>query len=72
MGDLSKTAARMRSYRKRKKRGMRGFLIRVTEGEIDRLLKTGHLEPDDRQSRQAIGEALEAFVSDAFEGVDAL
>jgi hypothetical protein len=66
------SSARNKRYRKNKSRRMRCVTIRVTDIEIDRLLKSGHLQPGERQNRQAVAEAVEAFVSDSFERVDAL
>jgi hypothetical protein len=55
----------MRSYRKRRRRGLRCVQIRVGLPDVDALVKAGYLATGDRKSAQAIQHATETFVDDA-------
>jgi hypothetical protein len=60
-------AAAMRSYRKRRRRGLRCYRVRIGHYEIDRLVVAGYLAPGDRKNDQAIQGAAESLIEDALE-----
>jgi hypothetical protein len=60
-------AAAMRSYRKRRRRGLRCYRVRIGHYEIDRLVAAGYLAPGDRKNDQAIQGATESLIEDALE-----
>jgi hypothetical protein len=54
----SPAAERMRLYRKRRKVGLRWLPIELSEAEIDKLIRKGHLNADMRNDAEAIIKAL--------------
>jgi hypothetical protein len=60
---------RSATYRKNQARGLRCVTIRLSDVEIDKLVRAGHLALVDYESRKALQDATEAFVSDALERV---
>jgi hypothetical protein len=52
----------MRSYRKRRRRGLRCVRIRVGLADVDALVKAGYLATGDRKSVLAVQNATESFV----------
>jgi hypothetical protein len=61
----SRGAARMRTYRRRRRRGTRCVRVAVSPTDIDGLIAKGYLGPDEREDRQAIGAGASWFLSDA-------
>jgi hypothetical protein len=57
----SPAAERMRFHRERKKSGMRCVMIELRETEINALIRKGFLEPDARNNRSAIVDAIYAY-----------
>ena len=64
----SNAAVRMRAYRRRRRRGMRCFSIRLTEPEIEALVTKNYLGAEARSDREAIVGAIEACLSDTLAG----
>jgi hypothetical protein len=60
-------AAAMRSYRKRRRRGLRCYRVRIGHYDIDSLIVAGYLAPGDRKNNQAIQGAAESLIEDALE-----
>ena len=58
-------AERMRLFRRRRRRGTRSLRIHLGKVEIDSLIAKGYLDPKDRDDLTALGEAADAFISDA-------
>jgi hypothetical protein len=56
-------AARAKKYRTRRRRGMRCFVVRLDNAEIEALVKAGYLETP-ITGPTAVQIAIEAFVSD--------
>jgi hypothetical protein len=54
----SPAAERMRLYRKRRKVGLRWLPIELSEAEIDKLIRKGHLNAEMRNDAGAIIKAL--------------
>ena len=59
---ISPTAARMRRHRQRRRDGLLCFVIELRETEIDSLIHKGLLKPETRHSKNAIINALHAFL----------
>jgi hypothetical protein len=64
----SHAAERMRRHRKRRRDGLRCFLIELRETEIDALIRKGSLKQETRNDANAIIEALYAFLDRALGG----
>jgi hypothetical protein len=60
----SPAAERMRLYRKRRKVGLRWLPIELSEAEIDKLIRKGHLKADMRNDAGAIIRALYDYLDD--------
>jgi hypothetical protein len=65
-------AARMRTYRRRRRKGMRCVQIQIGPADIDRLIERGYLGPTEREDFEAIEAATSAFLSDALFAWDGL
>ena len=63
----SRIARNMRSYRKRKRRGVCCVTVSITKKEIQGLVNLGYLGPGEQGDRFAIGGAVEAYVADRLE-----
>ncbi len=59
-------AEHMRQYRKRRHRGMLCVQVRLHVTEIDSLIRKGYLKPEQKDDRNEIQAAVEAFLSDKF------
>ena len=64
-GSPSSGAARMRQHRKRHRKGVRCFRIRLPVTAIDALVRNGYLGEKDRDDPIAIEMAIDTFFSDA-------
>jgi len=62
-------AERMRSYRRRRRRGLRCVRLQVGRGELDGLVAKGYLAPGDRQDVEAIAVAIDDLIFDWLGGV---
>jgi hypothetical protein len=62
----SPAAERMRQYRKRHREGTRRFSVQLRVTQIETLIRTGYLEPKDRDDSAALQWAIDTFISDAF------
>src|SRR5262249_58084970 len=76
---LSPGAQRMRRYRRRREAGQQCITLTLHEYQVWTLVGCGYLAKDQRQSREAVADALRAylrewamppFVSDAQQGGD--
>jgi hypothetical protein len=56
-------AARAKKYRTRRRRGMRCFMVRLDDAEIESLVKAGYLEAP-ITGPTVVQIAIEAFISD--------
>jgi hypothetical protein len=54
----SPAADRMRLYRKRRRVGLRWLPVELSEADIDKLIRKGHLKADIRNDAGAIIKAL--------------
>ncbi len=57
---------RMQLYRERQRRGLRCVKVQVSHIEIEGLIKTGYLDPADKDNLEALEAALDGYVSDSF------
>jgi hypothetical protein len=55
----------MRLFRRRRRREIRSLRIHLGKVEIDALIAKGYLDPKDREDLTSLGEAADAFISDA-------
>jgi hypothetical protein len=55
-------AERMRTYRVRRRNGLRCMRVLLAEEEIGRLIARGFLRPNRRHSAAAIQDALNGFI----------
>ncbi len=60
----STSTSRTRSFRERRRRGVRLIQIRIKEAEIEALERLGYLEPGLREDVGSIEKAVETLVSD--------
>jgi hypothetical protein len=58
----SPAAQRMRRHRQRKRDGLRFMMIELRETEIDAFIRMGLLEPEMRNDRIAVSQALYAHL----------
>ena len=72
MAHLSGTAARMRAYRRRRRRGKRCVQVQIGATDIDSLIAKGYLSPTERGDFEAIEAAVGLFFSDALFGWNGL
>ncbi len=67
MSSTTKTPAeRMQLYRERQRRRLRCVRVQISHVEIEGLIKTGYLDPADKDNLEALGAALDGYVSDSF------
>jgi hypothetical protein len=57
-------AARMRRYRKRKRRGQRIIRVQIGPNEIEALVSRGFLGPGDREDIIAIEFGMSAYIDE--------
>jgi hypothetical protein len=64
MIDASPTPAaqRMRRYRERRRRGLSCIKVQLRRSEVDGLIASGLLHPDERQNRIALATALHRYL----------
>ena len=65
-GKALSSAERMRTYRRRRRHGLRYVKVRVGRAELDGLIEEGCLSPDKRKDLHAIGLAIEDLMFDCF------
>jgi hypothetical protein len=65
---ISAAAQRMRRHRQRRHDGLRCLKIELRETEIDELIRKGVLKSETRNDRNAIIQALYAFLDDSLNG----
>ena len=58
------TADRMRTYRRRRDRGLRCVQVQVGRAELDGLVAKGYLRPGDRKDTSAIRIAISDLMFD--------
>lgn len=61
-------AARMRAYRRRRRRGLRCVEVQVGRVELHGLIAKGYLSPDKQNDLQAIQLAIDDLIFDCFRG----
>jgi hypothetical protein len=59
---ISPAASRMRRHRQRRRDGFLCVVVELRETEVDALVDKGLLKPDTRHSKNAIINALHAFL----------
>ena len=64
LAPASLRAARMRSYRRRRRYGIKSLQIQVGQGEIEALIAMGYLARGNREDREAIHGAVIDFLRD--------
>ena len=62
---LSAAAGRMRRYRRRRDAGQQCVTLTLHEYQVWGLVACGFLDKDQRQNREAVADALRAYLSDA-------
>jgi hypothetical protein len=60
----TRSAARTRRLRARRREGTRCIVVDVNQGELDALVLSGHLSEDERGDGAAIKKAIEGVISD--------
>ena len=72
MIDASPTPAaeRMRRYRRRREAGQRCVMATLENHQIWGLVAYGFLDKDQRQNREAVADALRAYLSDAMPPIE--
>jgi hypothetical protein len=61
---LSPGAQRMRRYRRRRAAGQQSVTLTLHEYEVSALVGCGFLAKDQRQNREAVADALRAYLSE--------
>jgi hypothetical protein len=61
---LSAAAERMRRYRRRRAAGQQSVTLTLHEYEVSALVGCGFLAKDQRQNREAVADALRAYLSE--------
>ena len=62
---LSPGAQRMRRYRQRREAGQQCITLTLHDYQVWGLVAFGFLDKDHRQNREAVADALRAYLSDA-------
>ena len=62
---LSPGAQRMRRYRRRREAGQQCITLTFHDYQVWGLVAFGFLDKDHRQNREAVADALRAYLSDA-------
>ena len=62
---LSPGAQRMRRYRRRREAGQQCITLTLHDYQVWGLVAFGFLDKDHRQNREAVADALRAYLSDA-------
>jgi hypothetical protein len=61
---LSPSALRMRRYRRRREAGQQSITLTLHEYQVWGLVACGFLAKDQRQNREAVADALRAYLSE--------
>ena len=67
---LSPGAQRMRRYRRRREAGQQCITLTVHDYQVWGLVAFGFLDKDHRQNREAVADALRAYLSDAMPPIE--
>ena len=67
---LSSAAERMRRYRRRREAGQQCITLTLHEDQVWGLVACGFLVKDQRQNREAVADALRAYLSDAMPPIE--
>jgi hypothetical protein len=67
---LSSGAQRMRRYRRRREAGQQCVTLTLHEYQVWGLVAFGFLDKDHRQNREAVADALRAYLSDAMPPIE--
>ena len=67
---LSPGAQRMRRYRRRRDAGQQCITLTLQEYQVWGLVACGFLDKDHRLNREAIADALRAYLSDAMPPIE--
>ena len=61
---VSPAAERMRRYRRRREAGLQCITLTLHEYQVWALVACGFLDKDQRQNREAVADALRAYLSE--------
>ena len=67
---LSPGAQRMRRYRRRREAGQQCITLTLQEYQVWALVAGGFLDKDQRQNREAVADALRAYLSDVMPPIE--
>ena len=67
---LSSAADRMRLYRRRREAGQQCITLTLHDYQVWGLVAFGFLDKDHRQNREAVADALRAYLSDAMPPIE--
>ena len=67
---FSPGAQRMRRYRRRRNAGQQCITLTLHEYQVWGLVAFGFLDKDHRQNREAVADALRAYLSDAMPPIE--
>jgi len=67
---LSPGAQRMRRYRRRREAGQQCITLTLHDYQVWGLVAFGFLDKDHRQNREAVANALRAYLSDAMPPIE--
>jgi len=67
---LSPGAQRMRRYRRRSQAGQHCIMVTLHDYQVWGLVAFGFLDKDHRQNREAVADALRAYLSDAMPPIE--
>ena len=67
---LSPGAQRMRRYRRRREAGQQCITLTLHDYQVWGLVVFGFLDKDHRQNREAVADALRAYLSDAMPPIE--
>jgi hypothetical protein len=70
MPSLSPGAQRMRRYRRRREAGQQCITLTLYDYQVWGLVAFGFLDKDHRQNREAVADALRAYLSDAMPPIE--
>ena len=67
---LAPGAQRMRRYRRRREAGQQCITLTLHDYQVWGLVAFGFLDKDHRQNREAVADALRAYLSDAMPPIE--
>ena len=67
---ISPAAERMRRYRRRREAGQQCITLTLHDYQVWGLVAFGFLDKDHRQNREAVADALRAYLSDAMPPIE--